>query len=272
MADNSKENTLLARLRKEYKLIVLDEVSMVQKRTIRVTGMKAIGIASLSILIIGFLAVVITTQTGILRYLGPRPRIILGNDYIAIKNQMDSLQKLTESREEKLRTIEKFLTERVSSDKEELPDNVEGLTEYDEPAELDRKSAGTATELLLPLMRFEKPLDGEVTGEYDAGKFHFGIDLAARSNTRIKAVADGIVVINGYSREDGHVLMIRHANGYISWYKHNSRNLVMPGREVFKGQPIAIIGNTGENSSGPHLHFELWRDDIPLNPRDFLKY
>ncbi len=272
MADNSKEDSILTRLRKEYKLIVLDEASMVQKRTIRFTGMKAIGIAALSILIIGFLTAVLTTQTGILRYLGPRPRVILGNDYIAIKNQMDSLQKLTESREEKFRTIEKFLTERVSSEKEDRPDTDEGLTEYDEPAEHDNRSAGTATELLLPLMRFEKPLDGEVTGEYDAEKFHYGIDLAARSNTRIKAVADGMVVINGYSHEDGHVLMIRHANGYISWYKHNSHNLVMPGRQVIKGQPIAIIGNTGENSSGPHLHFELWRDDIPLNPRDFLKY
>lgn len=271
MSIGSRINYFLKRLRKEYKIIVLDEASMVQKKAIRTTGMKTLGVVVLLLIIFGVLTTLLTTQTGLLRYLGPRPRAILGNDYLSLKSQIDSLQKLTEIQETKVRTIEKFLTERISSDKgDDMDEDVPSLKS--KAKDKDGKASYSTPECLLPLMQFEKPVDGEVTSDFDAGKFHYGIDLAAPSDAEILAVEDGLVVINGYSREDGHVLMISHANGYISWYKHNSRNLVMPGREVIKGQPIAIIGNTGENSSGPHLHFELWQNDVPLNPRSFLKY
>ena len=101
---------------------------------------------------------------------------------------------------------------------------------------------------------------------------HTAIDIAAPVGTPIKAPADGIILFSGWTNEAGYMLIIDHGYGFLSIYKHNERNLVTRLERVVKGQVIALLGNTGKISSGPHLHFEIWRDGEPVDPAIYVGY
>ncbi|MEY3122198.1 MAG: hypothetical protein RI993_1023 [Pseudomonadota bacterium] len=100
--------------------------------------------------------------------------------------------------------------------------------------------------------------------------FHEGVDFPAKPGTPIKAAAGGVVVLSAYQPGYGNMVAIDHGNALVSRYAHASRLLVNVGQVVLKGQKIAEIGSTGR-STGPHLHFEIRHNDIPLNPSRFLK-
>lgn len=117
-----------------------------------------------------------------------------------------------------------------------------------------------------------KPVEGTVTDEYNPAIQHFGIDVAAKADEPVKAILDGKVISADYTLETGYVLTVQHASDFISVYKHNSRLFKKPGEDVKAGEVIAIVGSTGELSSGPHLHFEMWHMGKSLNPRDYIVF
>lgn len=119
---------------------------------------------------------------------------------------------------------------------------------------------------------FMPPVSGEVTSAFDPPKDHFGIDVAAPRNTAVKAAADGVVFSAGYTVETGYSIAIQHPNNVVTMYKHNSVLLKKAGVAVKAGEAIAIIGNTGESSTGPHLHFELWYKGRPVDPGDYINF
>lgn len=118
---------------------------------------------------------------------------------------------------------------------------------------------------------FIPPISGGTISEsYDPSNKHFGIDVMAPKNTPIKAIMDGFVFSSDWTLETGNTIGIQHANNLISFYKHNSVLLKKSGSQVKAGEAIAIIGNTGTLSSGPHLHFELWHNGKAINPENFI--
>lgn len=119
---------------------------------------------------------------------------------------------------------------------------------------------------------FMPPVSGEVTSVFDLQKNHFGIDVAAPKNTAVKAASDGVVISAGYTVETGYSIAIQHPNNVVTMYKHNSVLLKETGSTIKAGEAIAIIGNSGENTSGPHLHFELWHKGRPVNPSDYISF
>jgi len=121
-------------------------------------------------------------------------------------------------------------------------------------------------------MHLMDPVEGYVTEEYDVKKEHYGIDIAAKQEAPVKTVLDGKIISANYTMETGYVMVVQHANNLISIYKHNSRLLKKTGDVVKAGEVIAIVGNTGELSTGPHLHFELWNNGKSLNPRDYIVF
>jgi murein DD-endopeptidase MepM/ murein hydrolase activator NlpD len=127
-------------------------------------------------------------------------------------------------------------------------------------------------EVPLSQLFFMPPVSGDITSGYDLPKNHFGIDVAAPKNTAIKAAADGVVVSAGYTVETGYSIAIQHPNNVITMYKHNSVLLKPAGAAVKAGEAIALIGNSGENTSGPHLHFELWYKGRPMDPTDYINF
>lgn len=114
------------------------------------------------------------------------------------------------------------------------------------------------------------PVQGYVTQEFQPDQQHFGIDFAGKLGTPVYAAANGTVIFSGWTYEDGYMIMIAHGSGYRTTYKHNQSLLKTAGESVRRGEPIALLGNSGKTSYGPHLHFEVWKDGIPLDPRDVL--
>ncbi|TXF85663.1 peptidoglycan DD-metalloendopeptidase family protein [Neolewinella aurantiaca] len=116
------------------------------------------------------------------------------------------------------------------------------------------------------------PVNGEISAGYNSSEEHFGVDILAPKDTPIKAVRDGVVFISEFTSSNGNVIGVQHDNNLVTFYKHNSQLLKKVGDRVKAGEAVAIIGNTGRLSSGPHLHFELWHEGAVVDPTEYLRF
>lgn len=173
-----------------------------------------------------------------------------------LENQIEAHDVYTMGLQNMLKSIES--TEKLSSGNPEVVTNAD-VIESMKAKELDH-------------LIFAAPLKGTISAEYDPSVEHFGTDIIAPKGTAVKAVMEGIVLNAEWSSESGNVVFIQHPKNIVSAYKHNSALLVKVGEQISKGQAIAIIGNTGEESSGPHLHLEIWYDGKPVNPQNFITF
>jgi murein DD-endopeptidase MepM/ murein hydrolase activator NlpD len=124
-----------------------------------------------------------------------------------------------------------------------------------------------SAESRLPLIM---PTEGFISQMFDPGRGHFGMDIAARRGTPVVAPADGHIVFAGWTYEDGNMMIVAHGRGYMTVYKHNQSLLRNAQEFVKRGEAIALLGTSGRTSQGPHLHFEVWRDGVPRDPRMYL--
>ena len=114
------------------------------------------------------------------------------------------------------------------------------------------------------------PIEGYVTRGFEPASRHYGLDIAGSSGSTIHASADGYVVFAGWTSDDGNKIIVSHAGGFLTFYKHNQSLLTTANLYVRRGQPIALLGNSGETSVGPHVHFEIWKDGVPVNPANYI--
>jgi murein DD-endopeptidase MepM/ murein hydrolase activator NlpD len=119
---------------------------------------------------------------------------------------------------------------------------------------------------------FFAPLKGNISQKFDANSKHFAIDIVAKKGTPIKATADGTVIFSGWNVATGYVIILKHSKDFISVYKHNGNLLKEQGDFVKSGEVIASVGSTGELTTGPHLHFELWKGGYAINPTNFIDF
>jgi murein DD-endopeptidase MepM/ murein hydrolase activator NlpD len=119
---------------------------------------------------------------------------------------------------------------------------------------------------------FFPPVKGMVTNAFNNTLDHYGTDIVAGTNEVVKATLPGTITMAGWTLETGYVIQIQHADNILSVYKHNAELLKHIGDRVKAGEPIAIIGNSGELTTGAHLHFELWYNGTPLNPQDYISF
>jgi|TARA_B110000902_G_scaffold84139_1_gene99890 murein DD-endopeptidase MepM/ murein hydrolase activator NlpD len=119
---------------------------------------------------------------------------------------------------------------------------------------------------------FFAPLNGIISQDFDSKTKHLAVDIVAKKNAPVKATADGTVIFSGWTTETGNVIILKHAYNYISVYKHNGNLLKQQGDFVKSGEVIASVGSTGELTTGPHLHFELWSDGYAVNPINLIDF
>ena len=119
---------------------------------------------------------------------------------------------------------------------------------------------------------FFAPLTGTISQEYDPKIKHFAVDIVAKKDDLVKAAADGTVIFSDFTTDTGYVLILKHAHNYVSIYKHNGNLLKEQGDFVKSGEVIATVGNSGELTTGPHLHFELWSDGYAINPVNLIDF
>lgn len=114
------------------------------------------------------------------------------------------------------------------------------------------------------------PAEGYVTRGFEGGQLHYGIDIAGKTGSLVNAAADGYVVFAGWTSDDGYKVILSHSGGFLTFYKHNQSLLKSAPAFVKRGEPIALLGNSGQTSMGPHVHFEIWKDGVPVDPANYI--
>lgn len=158
---------------------------------------------------------------------------------------------------------------------EKVRNSLQGYIKFADDSEQQGRSAEEPTDKmpfktsLFTGVPLKTPVLGFVSQEFN-WPAHNGIDIVAKVGTPIKAAADGTVLFSDWTFDGGYTVILHHPNDYLTFYWHNAQNLVSENQVVKQGDVIALLGNSGESSSGPHLHFEIWKNGIQFNPRQFL--
>lgn len=272
--------TLIEKAKKSLKYSVVDPVSFEEVWSFTSTRIRVLSLGLLLILLLGI------GMTFLFSMFGAGPGV---NDTSIERKQLEAQYKQIEILSEHVKKQERYIIAQSRILKGEVPVNVhmDSLvkatsvrTDFMEikPSKAERKISkevrddmrtNTTTESAIPY--FKPPVLGVMSDGFDA-KSHPGVDIVTNENATIKACLSGTVIYSGFTRSDGFILILDHGNGYMSIYKHARKSLKNAGAKVRLGDPIAIVGNTGENSDGPHLHFELWYNQRPVNPSDYLSF
>ena len=130
----------------------------------------------------------------------------------------------------------------------------------------------TRNQLLIDSKNYYSPVKGVVTDGFDIESNHFAVDVSVDIGTPVKAILAGTVLFSEWSVETGHVILLDHGENLISVYKHNSKILKSQNENVKAGEVIAFSGEEGVLSSGPHLHFEIWKNGLPIDPETILSF
>lgn len=234
----------------------------------------------------------ITITTFLIAFTGLR-EYIPGYADLQTQRRVYNLVQRTDSMERKLQSRDLFIANMrsiVSGDlqAETVPKPVKEENKYDtihklkksaEDAELrkmiessESNSRNSGSPNSMNSFLFFSPVKGTVTNRFDPVSKHYGIDVVSDANRAIKATLDGTVIFSDFTSETGYVIGIQHFNNLFSVYKHNSALLKKAGDYVKAGDVVAIIGNSGELSAGPHLHFELWLNGSPINPQQYISF
>lgn len=208
----------------------------------------------------------------------------------ALSETIDSLILEVDAKDQYVKNIQSVISGEFENEKPVRPDTANKLVNR---GEIDLYKSSEATKQIigefesLPLEEtsfgrissgsfsdnyFFPPVKGVVTSGFSASQNHFGVDVVAAENEPVKAIADGTVIFSSWTLETGYVVAVQHSNELISIYKHNSVILKSIGDPIRGGEILSIIGNTGEQTTGQHLHLELWYRGNPLDPQEFITF
>ncbi|MBI3511094.1 MAG: M23 family metallopeptidase [Bacteroidetes bacterium] len=286
MTEHKAKNKLIHRLRNRYRLVVMNDDTFEERFSWRQTPLGfLIAIISLTIFMIA-LVVVLIAFTPIREYIPGYADETSQQKLLDLHFKTDSIEKILtdqqkytdniltilkgkDSAEHPVNprdTTKKYTNLNFKPSKEDtaLRNDVESMDQYSLTANFDRKGG-------IGDFFFFVPLQGTVTNIFNAAEEHFGVDIAATDdNEPVRSTLDGTVISAGWTIDNGYVIEIQHANNIISIYKHNAALLKKTGDYVKAGDPIAIVGSSGEQMIGPHLHFELWYNGTPVDPQDYI--
>ena len=280
-----EKKPLRERLLNKYRLVVLNEATYEERFSYRLSRLNIFLFFSLVSILIISITICLIAFTSIKEYIPGYDSTMLRINAVKNIETLDSLTFVVEKNQDYLNSIgsvilgETTKKETLNEDKAFNPPLSNIKLKIIKDDSLLRKivekedrfnvleSASSNVQFVLI-----NPIVGQVTSEFDYGIKHFGVDIAAPVNSPVKAVAKGTVVFAEWTIQTGYVVIIDHLYGLTSVYKHNNSGLILQGDLVESGQVIALSGNTGEFTTGPHLHFELWRDGSPANPEDYVSF
>lgn len=291
MGKRTKKEHWFKKLRNRFRLVILDDQTFEERFTMRLTVLNIlIFLVSISILMISITFILIA-NTGIREYIPGYPDVNERNQIVELNLMADSLLYDIQRRDIYISNIKNILEDNIPSDsaEEQITSNVQidttSLKKSVEDSVLraefeyqlmysqyfsDQEAQENTSAFSIRNFSFFPPINGIITSKFNASEKHYGIDIVTSHNEAIKATLEGTVIYGGWTLETGYALAIQHKHNLISIYKHNSVLLKKEGDHVFAGDPIGIAGSTGELSTGPHLHFELWYNGTPINPEEYI--
>ncbi len=271
----------------KYRLVVLNEDTFEEKLSFKLNRLNVFIFGSIFsvFLIVG--TIFLIAFTPLKEYIPGYSSTKLKKEATQLIYKTDSLEQVLKVNNQYLQNVRQLLTGKISEVKfdkdsamQQIKLNRDSLNLSASNSDLNfRKEVESEDRFSLfnPAKKssdivFFAPITGIISDRFNIEDKHFAIDIAVEAGTPVKAVADGTVIFAGWTSDTGNVIILEHGKGFISAYKHNSVLHKQEGDVVTSGEVIAASGNTGEFSTGSHLHFELWHDGQPVNPENYIDF
>jgi murein DD-endopeptidase MepM/ murein hydrolase activator NlpD len=285
----------LQNLRHIYRLVIMNDETFEEVGSYRLTMLNFYILLSSIVVVVAIIVVALIAVTPLKKYIPGYGTGIVQQEVRVLTRSIDSLEAQVEAYDLYYENVQKMLVNDVETEDDiRMSGEVDGALDSIEPVapsqvdeqlrkEVELDQIGVIVQsgqersfqnrrTSLAQIYFVPPLNGEISAHFAPDKEHLGVDVLAPKNTAVKAALDGYVFISDWTLETGNTIGIQHDNNIITFYKHNSSLLKEAGSFVKAGEAIAIIGNTGTQSDGPHLHFEMWYNGKPMNPIDYISF
>jgi murein DD-endopeptidase MepM/ murein hydrolase activator NlpD len=297
-----QKRPLLERLKDTYRLTVSNPETFEEIGSYKLSLLSVYTAMSSAVVFLTILVVSLIVFTPLKRYIPGYGDAAQIGELMTLSDKIDDLDGQVKANQTYMDEFRKLLTQDVETVKEapkedvnKIPDSLLDVGSIEEEKQLRdqyEKNRGVVSiarnnpnvdktitnngsvpkEIALEQMYFTTPINGEIIRGLKIGEQHYGIDILAPKNTPIKAAMDGFVVMSDFTVETGNTITLQHANGVVTSYKHCASLLKKQGAYVKAGEAIAIIGNTGTLTNGPHLHFELWHNGKCVNPTEYISF
>jgi len=288
MTKQKKERKKIAsKLLHKYRLVILNEDTFEERFAIKLTRLNVFVIMSLSTIFLIGITIVIIAFSPLREYIPGYSSSKLKKEATDLSYKTDSLRQVVALNEQYFESIKRVLkgdVNVVEFNKDsiikaaEIDVNKINLSPSKEDSllreKVDKEDKYNLFESATSKVNFVlfPPVNGTISEGYNVPEKHFAVDIVVAKDTPVKAAADGTIILAEWTTQTGYVTIIDHGNGLISAYKHNASLTKNQGELVKSGEVIAISGNAGELTTGPHLHFELWSDGYPIDPTTFIDF
>lgn len=288
MTDKKKKPKKIKRkLLDKFKLVVLNENTFEERLSIKLTRLNVFVLVSLSAIFLIAITYIIIAFTSLREYIPGYSSTALKKKATVLNYKTDSLQRVISMNERYYASIKQVLKGDLSAENFNKDSIIEAVKLEASEVDLnpitedsilrekvDKEDKYNLFELATTATNFVlfPPVSGTISQAYNVKEKHYAVDVVVAKDTPVKATADGIVIFSEWTATTGHVIILEHSYGLISIYKHNASLTKSQGDLVKAGEVIATAGNSGELSTGPHLHFELWNDGYPINPTNFIDF
>lgn len=275
-------------LTNRYLLIIRNEENFAEKSTFSFTYARLILLTTVAFIIMMTLSLLLT-RTLLKQWFDPRFEQMQSSRRLAeLTVKVDSLEMEVMSKDRFINNFKRVLSGDTTDSFAEMDEPATGNPVIEQDVDVSRVSPVDSIfrrqfeqsdiSLVNPVGNQDldvflfAPLSGLVSAPYNVKEGHYGVDVVAKKNEPVKCVADGTVIMASWTQDSGYVIAVQHRNDLISVYKHNAELLKKVGNFVNAGEIISIIGNTGDLTDGPHLHFELWSNGNSVNPEEFVTF
>ncbi len=282
-----KRERIKRKLLHKYRLVILNEDTYEEKLSFKLSRLNVFVVGTLFAIFLIAATTILIAFTPLREYIPGYSSTELKRKATELTFKTDSLVNVLRYNNQYLENIKKVLKGEISSTSINK-DSLYAQFKLD-PSEVDLRPSKQDSLLREEVAQEEKysffeseitnlnfvlftPVSGTISQTYNPKEKHFATDVVAPKGTPVKAVADGTVIFAEWTAETGFVVIIEHASGLISVYKHNGSITTEQGAIVKAGEVIATVGNTGELTTGPHLHFELWNNGYPINPEHYIEF
>ena len=284
------KRTLSDWLTNRYQLVVRNEENLAEKNTFSFTYAKVLAV-SITLFTLLFVGSLFLSKTVLAKWFDPEYAQLEANKSLAaLAGKVDSLVIEVDRKDKFISNIQRILrgdTANGFQDPTEilqtqlLPITEADLDFSEEDSAFRKEYEQTDVGFIAVSSRkynelqetfFFSPTTGFVSDKFDAIKGHYGIDVVTKTNETVKCIADGTVIIASWTQDSGYVIAVQHIGNLISVYKHNAELMRKVGTFVNAGEILSVVGNSGEMTNGPHLHFELWYNGNPINPEEFVTF
>lgn len=286
---NSRWKIFTDQLRNKYRLVILNDDSFAEKFSLRLSPLGLIILLGSVTIVMTTLVISLVAFTPLREYIPGYGNVDDRKDILSLSAKADSLENTLAARDWYINNLLNVFSGKTEGRKAKpAKDSTGKYTNIDikpsdqdlklrsdiESNQLESTSDKVSANKINALSNFFffTPIKGIITTSYNIKEGHFGTDIAAKENEFVKTTLDGTIIFAGFTAEDGYVTQIQHNNNITSVYKHQSGITKKVGDFVQAGEPIGVVGNTGENSKGPHLHFELWYNGFAINPQDYVVF